>query len=104
MSKKAFIIVVDRATGDQLNEVHRLVKENSNGWWHHFTNFWIVFGKTPWEWRDIVKQGLRGGNAGVLVIRMAPPGHGPRWSGMIPNGEGKYKWLHEQLPKDDEND
>jgi hypothetical protein len=70
MASNPYLILLDQATAEQIDAVHALMKENANGWWHHFSDAWIVFGKSSSEWRDIVSKCIEEGSASVLVIAL----------------------------------
>lgn len=106
MSEK-FVIIVDRATAAQLNAAHEAIKANSNGWWHHFENTWIVSSEmNASEWRDTVKSAIDaglvgfpgemirsiGGGGSVLVLRISDKS--PKWAF---SGKKGLDWLKKTL-------
>jgi hypothetical protein len=66
-----FVIAANRITAQQREQIQAIVKAHANGWWHSFSDLWIVGGKTAIEWRDLVgvvapfSEG-----AGVLVLKI----------------------------------
>ena len=93
MSDSAFIIVIDRATDDELNTAHEAIKSKADGWWHRYTNTWIVGGLTASEWRDLVKRVLISDSASVLVLKL-PEAEDRRWAYYGPRAEERMGWLH----------
>lgn len=96
-----FAISVDRATPDQLNRINELVKLHSPGWWHHHAAFWIVNGKDPRYWRDLVKTILSGTQARVLVLRLPSSENGRWWASYGEPTEQKSGWLKKYYSKRD---
>lgn len=92
------IIVVDRGTDEELNAVHQVVKAEAKGWWHRFTNVWLVGGRTTNEWRDALQEIIRGGPSSVLVLRL--PKHADRhWSYFGPKWKERCEWIHNNYRK-----
>jgi hypothetical protein len=87
-----YAILVDRATDAQLQAVHQAVKDAANGWWHRFTNVWLVGGKTAVEWRDLLKP-LVSAPGSVLVVRV----DGSQWAMSGPDVQERAAWLHKNL-------
>ena len=97
-----FAIAVDRATTQQLNAVHELVKQHANGWWHHHTNLWIVGAsaqnadtKRVSFWRDLIKPVLAVGQAKILVLRLPSEADGRWWASTKDDGV----WLRKTYTK-----
>jgi hypothetical protein len=92
-----FIIVLDRGTSEEREAIHALVKEHARGWWHRYTDLWIVVGlaSTP-EWRDVLKPAItRGSESSVMVFQL--PESGIRWAYFGPHSMEKTAWLHREL-------
>lgn len=90
---KKYIIVLDRATPEERAAVQMAIKEQANGWWHHFQDAWIVSGKTVGFWRDLVKGIIDSPGSGVLVLAL-PKKVERRWAFFGPRPKEKTKWLH----------
>ena len=96
MIRNANVILVDRATADQLNAVHEIVKTHASGWWHHFTSVWIVGGeKTATQWRNLISPVITEGAANVLVLELPPPEADRLWAFYGKKPEERSKWLHD---------
>lgn len=100
-----FLIAVDRATAEQINQVHELIKSHANGWWHHHTNLWIVGGsdKKPETqrvsfWRDLIRPVLSLGQAKTLVLRLPSKPDGRWWASLRDDGV----WLSKTYTKKSE--
>jgi hypothetical protein len=93
-----FIISVDKATADQLNRIHGLVKLHANGWWHSQSNLWIAGGKDTLYWRDLVKTLISGTSARVLVLRL-PSLEDGRWWGSFALTDEASSWLKRNYTK-----
>lgn len=94
MTKRwAHVIILDRATDEQREAVHAVVKEHARGWWHHMTDAWIVFGHTAKQWRDWTRDAARGGPASVLVLTL-PDDPGRRWAYVGPDAKKRMEWVH----------
>lgn len=89
-----FAISVDRATESELNEVHQIIKENANGWWHRHVSFWVVGGLQCSEWRDLIKPFLVSG-ASVLVLELPADSKDRNWSFSGTTATEKCKWFHD---------
>jgi len=88
-----FAISVDRATQDELNQVHEVVKEHAYGWWHRHVSFWLVGGLTATQWRDLIKPCLLSGSD-VLVLRLPAEESDRNWAFTGPNAKEKCQWIH----------
>lgn len=87
------VVLLDRSTAEERAAVQAAIKENADGWWHHFQDAWIVSGKTPKFWRDLVREHLSSPESGVLVLAL--PEKGERgWAFYGPRLKAKTKWLH----------
>ncbi len=95
MPDNYFVISVDRATGDELNNVQNVIKENANGWWHRHTNVWIVGGGSASKWRDLIKPALPSRDSSVLVIKLPSEDADRSWAFSGKDASAKCKWFHE---------
>jgi hypothetical protein len=93
LGDQKFIILVDRATDDELNAAHEQIKKKAGGWWHRYTNTWIVGGLTEKAWRDLVRPVLTGISSSVLVMKLPDAGD-RRWAYYGENVEERMRWLH----------
>lgn len=92
--KPTFVILADRIGPEKREAIHEVVKQHSEGWWHHFTNVWIVRGHTAKFWRDAV-IGL-GTPSSVLVLNL-PAEKDRTWAYAGPKAEERAEWLHKYL-------
>jgi len=99
MALPMHIIVLDRATDEQLNEAHQIIKSESKGWWHHYTNVWLVRDRTASDWRDSLKRVVVGGPASVSVFRLPDAGH-RKWASYGFKAKARSEWLHKHYTKD----
>ena len=97
MSNSDCVIILDRASTEQRNAVHELIKVNSRGWWHRFIDVWIASGKTVEEWRDLIAPAISN-PASVLVIKFPEkePGN-TRWASSGPNSSETFAWFRKNL-------
>jgi hypothetical protein len=91
--QSAVMIVLDRATPEEREAVHALVKQHAKGWWHQFSDVWIAGGKTSREWRDILRGTIPGGTSSLLVIALPEEGR-RQWSFRGPRVRRRTRWLH----------
>ncbi len=96
MKVPKYAIIINRATPEQREQVHGIVKEHANGWWHHFADLWIVGGKTTTEWRDLVGVAVRLGPTGVLVLKIDVES-APTWAYRAHLPESASEWLQGHL-------
>jgi hypothetical protein len=92
------VIILDRATPDQINAVQEFVKKRAQGWWHLFESAWIVGGEIPAEtWIADIQGYLKDGEASVLVLKLpsSPPDRNWAYYGIKP--KSRVKWLVENL-------
>src|SRR5690606_36286918 len=75
-----YVISIDRATQEELNRAHQIIKENANGWWHRHATTWIAGGLTAAEWRDLLKDTLRSSQSSVLVLKLPKEEAGSAWA------------------------
>jgi len=98
-----FAISVDRATTEQLNAVHEVLKKHAHGWWHHHTNLWIVGGgKNATFWRDLIKDAIGGAltpQASVLVLRLPSETDGRWWAAKGIKAKKMGEWLRNNYTK-----
>ena len=92
-----FAIVADGVTPEQREAMHEAIKAASHrGWWHHFGNLWIVRGLSATEWRNTVREPVRGGAASVVVLKIDTDDSGT-WAWFGANAEKACRWLHDYL-------
>lgn len=94
MRDPTYIIVIDRATDIELNAAHEIIKSRANGWWHRFTNTWLVGGLSVSEWRDALRDTTESGPSSILVMKL-PEAGGRAWSYIGPRAKERCEWLHE---------
>jgi hypothetical protein len=97
LAETIFIIVADRINDEQRAEIHALVKQYSNGWWHHFADAWIVRGRDVAFWRDTVSQPVKGELGSIMVFELANTTASPGWAGFA--NPKYFEWLHEYFRK-----
>ena len=90
-----YVLILDRGNATEVTAIQKIVKENSNGWWHQFENVWIVNGRSAAKWRDLAKAGLVAGPSSILVLKMPDSSIGVRWSFVGPNSKKITRWLHD---------
>lgn len=88
-----FIVVLDQATDDHREAVQAIVKAHANGWWHNFTDVWIVGGHEVTYWRDLIKPTLALSPARVLVMGLPDMGQRAWATAGLP--QPMFKWLRE---------
>ena len=95
------LIAANGIDNTQRTQIHYVVKENADEWWHEFLDLWIVRGKlTPSEWRDLFKVILPEPPAGALVLRL--PDTPPRsWAARRVGGlnwfrENYFEWSEQE--------
>lgn len=76
--KTPFLIALNKATDENREAVQAIVKVHADGWWHNFTDIWIVGGHSASYWRDLIAPTLMNSTAEVLV--MALPLDGGAWA------------------------
>lgn len=93
MSAK-FVVVVDRASDAQLQSVHQILKANASGWWHRFTNTWVVSSddKTAAYWRDLLTP-IVSRPASVLVLKVDQTS----WAYRGPDAKERAAWFHQNF-------
>lgn len=89
------VIILDRPTAAERDAVHEMVKEKATGWWHHFSDAWIVSGESPSYWRDKVKALLSEPGSSVLVLALPRNKKERSWSLFGANAKTKGEWLHQ---------
>ena len=99
MSDKAFLIVLDRATADQLNAAHELVKQKTDKWWHRYEAVWVVLGGNAGEWRDSLKPLMPSGGATVMVFELPRDVDNRWWAAFGPAAHEKFAWLRDEYKK-----
>jgi len=91
MNPPMFVIVTDGLGDVQRNLAFEAIKSASEAagtaWWHHFSDVWIVQGKSAADWRDLVRST---GEASVLVLELTSG-----WAAYSPS-KG-HPWLHTQF-------
>jgi hypothetical protein len=95
MAVPKYVIAINRATPEQRQQVHEIVKANANGWWHAFADCWIVGGKTAAEWRDLVGVVFPIGPGGVLVLKIDTAG--ATWAYRATFKDSAKEWLRTHL-------
>jgi hypothetical protein len=98
MSVPTFLIALDRATNEERDAVHEIVKSHANGWWHMFADVWLVGGHSPEFWVDTIGPLIPFGPASILVFRIPDGASLPQdwhYFGIKPNE--RSKWLRENL-------
>ena len=96
MKPALFILVANELSDEQREKIQDVVKANADGWWHHMPNVWLLSGKTATAWRDLVKDIVAPGPAGILVFKVDTVFSGG-WSGYTQ--KKMYPWLHENWKK-----
>lgn len=91
-----FAIAINRATPLQREQVHGIVKQHANGWWHGFADLWIVGGKSAGEWRDLVGVIFPKSPSGVLVLKLDVKSRGT-WASRALWTEANKDWLYRNL-------
>jgi hypothetical protein len=91
-----FVIVANRISPAQREQIQGIVKANANGWWHAFADVWIVGGRTAKEWRDLVGVAVPNTPSGVLVLKLdrAHPG---AWASKAKFSDANREWIHKNL-------
>lgn len=93
MSAPMFVVILDKATADEIAAVHELIKTKSTFWWHHFSTAWIAAGLTAKEWRDLIRPALPSPESSVLILAL--PKNGDRtWSLLAPKAIEMGAWFH----------
>lgn len=93
---KRFIVLLGSTTKAQNQEFVSFLSENHLGWWHYFSDSWLLISKlgkiSSEEIRDKVKEIYPGVNNLVLEFYS----EGDTWAGFGPSNEKQnmFKWLH----------
>lgn len=96
MIDKIFVLMLDRASAEQINSVQEIVKEHAEEWWHNLDNVWLIGSDaTANVWRDLLKPILKGTGASVLVLRLPAAEIERNWSFFGPNGKERCSWIYE---------
>lgn len=94
MASNPLIIILDQATKEQIDAVHQIVKENANGWWHHFTNTWMLFSeRNPDKWSDLIKDAIKEGNTSILIFALPPEKKQRLWQYWGIDAEKRTEWI-----------
>jgi hypothetical protein len=96
MSAPVYAIVANLPSDSQRDEVHQIVKENANGWWHAFGDLWIVGGKSAKEWRDLVGPIFPTAPSGVIVLKIDRE-HSGTWASQAKLSDSALAWLKKNL-------
>lgn len=93
-----FLIALNKATDENREAVQAIVKVHATGWWHNFTDVWIVGGHNAPYWRDLIAPTLMNSTAEVLVLAL-PSGGGSWATSKVKTAN--TKWLRETyLPQE----
>jgi hypothetical protein len=65
-----FLIILERATDQELEAVQAIAKAHSEDWWHEIENVWIVRGQTATYWLTLITPVIPHGNSGAFVFRL----------------------------------
>jgi len=87
-----FVILANKITDEQRDQIHAAVKEHAAGWWHHFLDSWIAGGHTAQFWRDTLKPAVVKGPASIVVLQLAEPA---KWATFGPTKHAE--WLYTNL-------
>jgi hypothetical protein len=89
-------IIVNRATPAQKEQVRAAVRRHAAGWWHNFTDLWIVGGEqSAVEWRDLVAPIFPYRPSGVAVFKLDT--EWPAWALKATLSEPARDWLQKHL-------
>ena len=91
-----FTIAANRITPQQREQIHGIVKEHANGWWHGFADLWIVGGKSASEWRDLVGVAVPHVPSGVLVFKVDSDTKGT-WAYRAKMNDNGREWIKRYL-------
>jgi len=98
-----FIIVASGATPFQLQSLHEIIKQNSNGWWHNFADVWIANGKNASTWISLLMPPIEGTAAKVLVLALPKMLNQRGFGGYLTDDESKWITSEYTETESDEN-
>jgi hypothetical protein len=98
-SEQFFVIIVDRPTPAQRDQVHARVKKATKWWWHKYDDVWIVRGGQAGEWRDRLLPAFKTGASSLLVLKLPGPNEQQSWAYFGPDPTDRLAWLHRYYTK-----
>ncbi len=91
------MVAIDDATKDQQDAVTRYLKSENVGFWHYFSDLWLVTeGGREWTAADLRSNLLEVVPGATLLVM--PIESGRKWAAYGP--KGTFKWLRETWTED----
>jgi 2-polyprenyl-6-methoxyphenol hydroxylase-like FAD-dependent oxidoreductase len=92
MAVRFVVIIADNIDNTQRNQIHQLVKSQSEEWWHEFANTWIVRSEHHSSgWRDAL-QPIFHERPSALVVLDLPTKGGRGWATRFVDSD----WLRDE--------
>jgi hypothetical protein len=98
MPLPVFAIYIEPAEQVQREQVHALILENANDWWHGMEDLWLVVGARASYWRDLLGAIFPTTTSGrILVLKLDTAPNEGRWAYRATFGESGQQWIEEKL-------
>ena len=96
MASPVFLIALDRASFEERQAVQAIVKSKS-GWWHHFTDVWLVTGRTSDYWSKALQPALTQGRSSFLIVELPEHARHGGWVYYGVEADKRAAWLEKHL-------
>lgn len=92
-----YIIIMERATPEELEAVHEIAKAHAESWWHEVENVWIVKGHRARYWRTLIAPVIPYGNSGVVVLGLPVTDPRAEASNYGVDHRARMAWLYDNI-------